>query len=110
MRSESATSPSDALSRRRALLLAALPLAAALGCRTTPSSCEDLSGLSPDEVRAREALEYHDRSREPARTCSGCLQFVEAPGPFSCGSCRLVRGPIHPLGSCRAFAARPRPA
>ena len=101
---------SPALSRRQALLLGTLPLAAALGCRTTPSSCQDVSGLSPDEVRAREALEYHDRSAEPARTCSGCLQFLEPTGLFSCGTCRLVRGPIHPQGSCRAFAARPRPA
>jgi len=109
MPSES-TAPRPALTRRQALGLAALPLAAALGCRSPPSSCQDLSGLSPEEVRAREALEYQDQSTEPARTCSGCLQFVEPTGPFSCGSCRLVRGPIHPRGSCRAFAARAKPA
>jgi hypothetical protein len=97
------------LTRRQALGLAALPLAAALGCKGSPSSCQDLGGLSAEEVRAREALEYLDRSADPTRTCAACLQFVEPGSAFSCGSCRLVRGPIHPAGSCRAYSARAKP-
>jgi hypothetical protein len=98
------------LTRRRALGLAALPLAAALGCRSTPSTCQDLGGLAPEEVQARNALEYREPSADPGRSCGSCLQFVEPDGPFSCGSCRVVRGPIHPKASCRAYAAKARPA
>jgi hypothetical protein len=98
------------LSRRRALALAALPVAAALGCRSGSFSCQDLSGLSAEELRARETLEYQERSGEPGRTCAACLQFVEPAGADTCGRCRLLGGPVHPLGSCRAFAARAGPA
>lgn len=98
------------LTRRQALLLGALPVLGALGCRGAPGSCQDVSELTPEDVRNRVSLEYHDRSQDPARTCSGCLQFVEPSGPFSCGTCRLVKGPIHPQGSCRAFSAKVRPA
>jgi hypothetical protein len=94
--------------RRRELLRRSLAVggAFALGCRgkRAPPACTDVTGLSPDDVRARETLLYVDRAADPARSCDRCAQFLEA--PRGCGGCRTLRGPISPAGSCKVFAAK----
>jgi hypothetical protein len=93
---------------RRALLLA-LPTAAAAvanACKKgPPQSCSDLSGLTPDDVSARTALGYADTSMDPEQRCTKCRQYIPAPFADACGGCKVMKGPIHPNGTCRAFAA-----
>jgi hypothetical protein len=92
---------------RRVFLGASLALVATtLGCRKEPPlDCSDISGLKPAERKQRDAVTYLDASADPTRTCQRCLQWV-APAAGGCGSCKLVPGPVHPLGTCRLFALK----
>lgn len=97
----------DAPPRRLALrvLAAAGATALASACSRTTFRCTEAPGLTPAEASARGVLGYADRSADPARTCDRCTHYVAAAGP-ACGSCRLVRGPVHPEGTCNVFAAK----
>jgi|SRR5689334_19194752 hypothetical protein len=99
------------LTRREALAhVIMLPLAGALpvalgACARGPK-CEDTSGLSADDTRLRtEIAAYVEQSPDPAKHCSGCAQFT-AGAKDSCGTCKVVKGPINPGGSCKLFVAK----
>lgn len=49
---------------------------------------------------------YSDTSADPAKKCAQCIQFV-AGAPDACGSCKVVKGPINPEGTCKLFVAKP---
>ena len=70
-------------------------------------SCTDTSSLSAADLGARTALAYADISLEPGKECDLCQQFLPAATPNACGTCKVVKGPINPKGSCKAFAAKP---
>jgi len=93
------------VSRRKLLL--AIPVAALAGAckKGAPSSCRDTSGLSPDDLNARTALGYAEVSMDPKQRCTACRQYVPAPSSDGCGTCKIMKGPIHPNGTCRAFAS-----
>jgi len=42
---------------------------------------------------------------DPKLRCTACRQYVPASSSDACGSCKIMKGPIHPNGTCRAFAA-----
>jgi hypothetical protein len=68
-------------------------------------SCLDASALTPSELQIRNSLAYSDVSADPEKACVKCLHFL--PGPEgSCGTCRMIRGPIHPKGTCKSFVQR----
>ena len=98
------------LGRRAWLRGAGLGLVAlGVGCKreaTMPASCTDTAGLAKDDVQARAAVAYADSSPQPGKACSGCQQFVAPPDEGTCGSCKLLKGPVHPNGYCRAFAPK----
>ena len=75
-------------------------------CKKSPPASCPAGTLSPDEAKIRTTLGYVDRTPEPAKPCLKCQQYVPAPAEDQCGSCKIMKGPIHPLGSCNAFAAR----
>ena len=70
-------------------------------------ACVDTSGLSPSDVQVRTALAYVDSSVEPGKICSKCQQFLPPPTADSCGTCKVVKGPINPNGNCKSFVAKP---
>lgn len=102
----------DSIDRREAIRRLALFSTAALAtqfvsaCKSKPS-CNDVSSLSPDEVRARnDAAGYVEHSPDPAKKCSGCVHYV--PGaPNACGGCKVVKGPIDADAYCKLWTARP---
>jgi hypothetical protein len=109
----------DKLSRRDALrLLGAVPLVtaagtaamgvglAACGKKTEPDSCSDVNALSEPEKMARTALQYVDKSPYPDKRCELCSLYQPAPEPSQCGTCQIVKGPIHPKGHCTGFVAK----
>jgi hypothetical protein len=68
-------------------------------------SCSDISALSASDAQVRASLAYADVSMEPGKVCTSCQQFL--PGaPDACGTCKVLRGPISPRGSCKAFVAK----
>jgi hypothetical protein len=68
--------------------------------------CEAQGELSEADVRMRTTLEYFDLASDPKKACTECRQFVPAPQGNACGTCKLVRGAIHPKGTCKVFAPK----
>lgn len=76
------------------------------GCGGTEPSvftCTDTSGLTPSELKARDALKYVEQSPDPSKTCKNCQLFVKPEQPARCGGCTLAKGPYHPDGYCIAW-------
>jgi hypothetical protein len=97
-------SPRDAIKRVSLTVLAAGAWGS-VGCSKKELTCNDTSGLKPDEVSARQTLAYTDKSPEAGKQCNNCQQFV--PGsPDQCGSCKVLKGPVHPNGYCKVWAAK----
>jgi hypothetical protein len=92
---------------RRHLLLSAPALVAgalASGCKRRSETCPP-SQLSAEDSKLRETLRYTDHSLDAAKVCNACQQFVPNPDA-DCGSCKLLKGFIHPAGSCTAFSPK----
>lgn len=69
-------------------------------------SCSDTTGLKPDEVANRTALAYTDKSPYPDKQCTGCAQFVAPSIPGTCGTCKVLKGNVHPNGYCKSWVAK----
>lgn len=82
-------------------LLGVLPAATALQACSKPFSCHDTKGLSEAQVEARNAVAYSDKSSDMKRTCVKCVQFTAGE---TCGTCKVLAGPIHPAGTCNIFS------
>lgn len=96
---------------RREALLGALASLGGVGCSkaSAAASCTDTAGLGADEAQARVAMEYVDRAASPTKACASCQQWLAtgpAGAPAGCGGCRVLKGPIHPAGTCKLFALR----
>jgi hypothetical protein len=94
---------------RRQLFVCAGGVLLSQGCKRVaaqPASCDDTATLSADERTARTTLGYADRSPDPNKACRACQQWVVAARDGGCGSCKLLKGPIHPEGTCKAFALK----
>lgn len=79
-----------------------LSLIGLAGCKRDTCPSEPLSA---EELKLRETLKYSDHAADPRKVCSGCQQFLPKPDA-DCGRCKLFKGPIHPAGSCLAFASK----
>jgi hypothetical protein len=96
----------DALRHLAVVSLSALAPAGLVACSKRPS-CTDVSGLTTDEATQRNVTaSYSDEALDAAKRCALCAQFVPGP-PKSCGSCKVVKGPINPDGTCKLFVAKP---
>ena len=102
---------SDSVSRRRFLVSAGAVLgvgpvlAACGGGDVTAASCEGYAALTPQQLQARQNLNYIDSSATPGQLCSNC-RFYNAPeGGSPCGGCQLFAGPVAPGGWCSSWVA-----
>jgi hypothetical protein len=84
----------------------AVALTSACGKEKKALSCADTSSLAPPDLQVRTALAYVDSSTEAGKTCATCQQFQPA-APDTCGTCKVVKGPINPNGYCKSFVAKP---
>lgn len=76
----------------------------ACGKPEVPQSCPKIA-LSPEAQKVRASLKYVERGPEAAKFCDACVQYK--PGASgACGKCSLLEGPIHPQGTCAAFAPK----
>ena len=99
----------DKLSRREKMQQAgALGALVVLGgaCSKPALHCTDTSSLSEADQQVRTALAYVDSSTEPGKVCNGCQQFLPPPQPGTCGSCKVIKGPVNPNGNCKSFVAK----
>jgi hypothetical protein len=65
--------------------------------------CTDTKGLWPAEIETRPENEYVERSPHKEKYCFNCTNFIKPKQPRTCGTCKNVKGPINPLGHCKAW-------
>jgi hypothetical protein len=85
--------------------LVLIPAGALVACggRVT---CTDTTGLDQADIDARAAQNYLDTAPDPDKFCSVCDQFQPAPKEDACGGCKVLKGPIHPKGTCKLFVKK----
>ena len=105
--SHEAGSRRDLLRRLGGMALALGGAAACSKKERAPFSCMETAGLAPDEASARATLAYAEPAADKARTCASCQQFVVAASDGACGTCKVLKGPVHPDGTCKVFTAKP---
>jgi hypothetical protein len=66
--------------------------------------CEDLSGVSKNDVEARTKFAYVKKSPVPDKTCSNCKLHIPPRDGKECGACLLFKGPVYPGGYCTYWA------
>ena len=97
----------EALRHLAVFSLSAFAPAAALSCSKKAASCMDVTGLSTDDINQRNNVAaYVEPSPDATKKCSLCAQFTPPPSPNACGGCKVVKGPIHPDGTCKLFVAK----
>lgn len=69
-------------------------------------TCQDTTGLTEQEIQMRTSLNYVDETDDPERACDKCALYQTAE-EGACGGCTLIKGPIHPNGTCTSFAPKP---
>ena len=71
-------------------------------------TCTDTEGLTEAELTMRnETFKYVDTSTEEGKTCDNCALYVAAAEGQQCGTCTIIKGPIHPNGYCISWAPKP---
>jgi hypothetical protein len=65
--------------------------------------CTDLSALSPDELQLRSQVAYQARGPN-GLSCNKCFHWLAEATP-NCGKCRVMPGPVDPMGYCKLFVA-----
>ncbi len=70
-------------------------------------TCDDVSGLSDQEIQTREqqieALDYVEATPNPEERCDNCMFWEEPEAGAECGGCDLFPGPVHPEGWCNSW-------
>ena len=70
-----------------------------------PRPCDDLAGLTPEQIQLRETFGYVETAPDPELECHHC-EFYKQPAPGEyCGGCTLFAGPVSPEGFCDSFSA-----
>jgi len=70
--------------------------------------CNDISQLTPDERTTRSTFKYEPRAKDATKLCVTCNFWIPDPKGGLCGTCTLVKGPVHPKGSCMSWVEKPR--
>jgi hypothetical protein len=96
---------------RKSLTLSALAGVAAFGvaCKNEPKEihCDDTTGMAPADIETRKALAYQDKTADPNKMCQNCQQYVAPASAGACGTCKVLKGSVHPNGYCKSWAAKP---
>jgi|UniRef100_UPI00404A91E5 hypothetical protein len=66
--------------------------------------CDDLSGVSAEEIEKRKKLAYVTKTPIPDSHCSNCTLYLPPAKDKPCGGCLLFKGPVRPDGYCAYWA------
>ena len=66
--------------------------------------CDDLKGVSADEIAKRKKLAYVNKTPIPDNHCSNCALYLPPAKDKPCGGCMLFKGPVRPEGYCAYWA------
>ena len=71
---------------------------------TTVDPCDDLSGLSEEELKPRKSFGYVPESPLEESKCSNCKLWIPDQANETCGKCLLFKGPVYAAGYCTYWA------
>lgn len=66
--------------------------------------CDDLTGVSPEELAKRKKLAYVNKSPIPDSQCANCALYMPPAAGKACGGCLLFKGPVRAEGYCAYWA------
>lgn len=67
--------------------------------------CDNLTGVSAEEIEKRKKLAYVTKTPIPDSHCSNCALYLPPPGADKpCGGCILFKGPVRADGYCAYWA------
>ncbi|SKB30613.1 high-potential iron-sulfur protein [Daejeonella lutea] len=66
--------------------------------------CDDLTGVSAEEIEKRKKLAYVTKTPIPDSHCSNCTLYLPPAKDKPCGGCMLFKGPVRPEGYCAYWA------
>jgi len=66
--------------------------------------CDDLTGVSTEEVAKRKKLAYVNDTPIPDNHCSNCALYLPPAKDKPCGGCMLFKGPVRAEGYCAYWA------
>lgn len=116
--------PYSSLSRRKFILrligIGATPLAVSSflscdrktavekesGTEALVDPCDDLSGVSQNDIALRQKLGYVKESPIEDNKCNNCNLFLPSASNEKCGGCMLFKGPVYATGYCTYWAPR----
>jgi len=73
---------------------------------TSNDPCNDLSGVSEEEIRKRQSLGYAKKSPVPENYCGNCGLYIPSSTKNDCGGCLLFKGPVYKEGHCAQWVAK----
>ena len=71
----------------------------------TIDACDDFTGVSEDDLKARRKLGYVNESPIAEMTCNKCKLWLPPTSGKACGGCMLFKGPVFPGGYCTYWSA-----
>ena len=86
--------------------MAAQPHNAISAARAVADPCNDLSTLTKDQQVTRDTFKYETKASDATKLCQSCNFWQPSTSGEPCGTCTLVKGPIHPLGSCMSWVEK----
>lgn len=66
--------------------------------------CDDMTGVSAEELAKRKKLAYVNTSPIEDNHCSNCALYLPPAKGKACGGCVLFKGPVRPGGYCAYWA------
>lgn len=66
--------------------------------------CDDYTGLSENDLKARESMGYVKQSPISEKQCGNCNLWLPPPAGKDCGACQLFKGPVYTAGHCTYWA------
>ena len=66
--------------------------------------CDDLTGVSAEEVAKRKTLAYVNKTPITDTECSNCALYLPPAKDKPCGGCVLFKGPVRAEGYCAYWA------
>jgi hypothetical protein len=73
---------------------------------TGGNPCDDLSGLTKEEIEQRKQFGYVKESSVPGSHCGNCRLFIPSDSEQECGGCLLFKGPVRATGYCTQYEAK----
>lgn len=71
---------------------------------TPKNPCDDMTGVSAEELEKRKKLAYVNNSPIPDSHCGNCALYLPAKEGKPCGGCVLFKGPVRQEGYCAYWA------